>query len=146
MRASCTTSAKSEFPGYILNKHGSLTYEEFNGIMKTHSSLGANIVKDVPFLQDLYRLILYHHENFDGSGYPEGLKGEMIPLGARIIRVADAFEAMTSNRPYRNSLGKKEAVKRLKEGSFGEFDPDVVDAFLRVAKKKKWLEEADIPQ
>jgi putative nucleotidyltransferase with HDIG domain len=135
---------KIGIPGYILNKHGSLTYEEFNGIMKTHSSLGANIVKDVPFLQDLYKLILYHHENFDGSGYPDGLRGEMIPLGARIIRVADAFEAMTSNRPYRNSLGKKEAVKRLKDGSNGEFDPDVVDAFLRVAKKKKWLEEADV--
>jgi putative nucleotidyltransferase with HDIG domain len=135
---------KIGIPGYILNKHGSLTYEEFNGIMKTHSSLGANIVKDVPFLQDLHRLILYHHENFDGSGYPEGLKGEMIPLGARIIRVADAFEAMTSNRPYRNSLGKKEAIKRLKDGNNAEFDPDVVDAFLRVAKKKKWVEDSDL--
>jgi putative nucleotidyltransferase with HDIG domain len=135
---------KIGIPGYILNKHGSLTYEEFNGIMKTHSSLGANIVKDVPFLQDLYKLILYHHENYNGSGYPDGLRGEMIPFGARIIRVADAFEAMTSNRPYRNSLGKKEAVKRLKEGSNVEFDPDVVEAFLRVARKKKWLEESDV--
>jgi putative nucleotidyltransferase with HDIG domain len=135
---------KIGIPGYILNKTGSLTYEEFNGIMKTHSSLGANIVKDVPFLQDLYKLILYHHENFDGSGYPEGLKGEMIPFGARIIRVADAFEAMTSNRPYRNSLGKKEAVKRLKNGSNVEFDPDVVEAFLRVAKRKNWIDEADV--
>ncbi len=135
---------KIGIPGYILNKHGSLTYEEFNGIMKTHSSLGANIVKDVPFLQDLHRLILYHHENFDGTGYPDGLKGEMIPLGARIIRVADAFEAMTSNRPYRTSLGKKEAVKRLKDGINAEFDPDVVEAFLRVAKKKKWVEDEDL--
>jgi len=135
---------KIGIPGYILNKTGSLTYEEFNGIMKTHSSLGANIVKDVPFLQDLYKLILFHHENFDGSGYPEGLKGEMIPFGARIIRVADAFEAMTSNRPYRNSLGKKEAVKRLKNGSNVEFDPDVVEAFLRVAKRKNWIDEADV--
>jgi putative nucleotidyltransferase with HDIG domain len=135
---------KIGIPGYILNKRGSLTYEEFNGIMKTHSSLGANIVKDVPFLQDLYKLILYHHENFDGSGYPDGLKGEKIPIGACIIRVADAFEAMTSNRPYRNSLGKKEAVKRLKEGSSTEFDPDVVDAFLRVAQRNKWIEDSDL--
>jgi putative nucleotidyltransferase with HDIG domain len=135
---------KIGIPGYILNKHGSLTYEEFNGIMKTHSSMGANIVKDVPFLQDLYKLILYHHENFDGSGYPDGLNGEMIPIGARVIRVADAFEAMTSNRPYRNSLGKKEAVRRLREGSGSLFDPLVVDAFLRVAKKKKWLEDEDL--
>jgi putative nucleotidyltransferase with HDIG domain len=135
---------KIGIPGYILNKQGSLTYEEFNGIMKTHSSLGANIVKDVPFLQDLYKLILYHHENFDGSGYPENLKGEMIPIGARIIRVADAFEAMTSNRPYRKSLGKKEAVKRLRDGCNIEFDPEVVEAFLRVAKRKKWIDEEDL--
>jgi putative nucleotidyltransferase with HDIG domain len=135
---------KIGIPGYILNKHGSLTYEEFNGIMKTHSSMGANIVKDVPFLSDLYKLILYHHENFDGSGYPEGLKAEAIPMGARVIRVADAFEAMTSNRPYRTSLGKKEAVKRLEEGKGRMFDPSVVDAFLRVAKRKKWLEGEDL--
>jgi putative nucleotidyltransferase with HDIG domain len=135
---------KIGIPGYILNKHGSLTYEEFNGIMKTHSSMGANIVKDVPFLQDLYKLILYHHENFDGSGYPEGLKAEAIPVGARVIRVADAFEAMTSNRPYRSSLGKKEAVKRLVEGKDKMFDPSVVEAFLRVAKRKKWLEDDDL--
>jgi putative nucleotidyltransferase with HDIG domain len=135
---------KIGIPGYILNKHGSLTYEEFNGIMKTHSAMGANIVKDVPFLQDLYKLILYHHENFDGSGYPEGLKAEAIPVGARVIRVADAFEAMTSNRPYRSSLGKKEAVKRLGDGKNKMFDPTVVEAFLRVAKRKKWIEEEDL--
>jgi putative nucleotidyltransferase with HDIG domain len=135
---------KIGIPGYILNKHGSLTYEEFNGIMKTHSSMGANIVKDVPFLSDLYRLILYHHENFDGTGYPEGLKAEAIPIGARVIRVADAFEAMTSNRPYRTSLGKREAVKRLEQGKGKMFDPSVVDAFLRVAKRKKWLDGEEL--
>jgi len=126
-------------PGYILNKTGTLTYEEFNGIMKTHSSLGANIVKDVPFLQNLYQLILYHHENYDGSGYPEGLKGEEIPMGARIIHVADAFEAMTSNRPYRQSLGKTEAIKRLTLGSGKQFDPKVIDAFMRLARRKGWI-------
>jgi len=135
---------KIGIPGNILNKQGSLTYEEFNGIMKTHSSLGANIVKDVPFLQDLYKLILYHHENFDGTGYPDGLKAEAIPIGARIIRVADAFEAMTSNRPYRDSLGKIEAVRRLVEAKGSMFDPSIVDAFLRVAKRKKWLEEGEL--
>ena len=126
-------------PGYILNKAGTLTYEEFNGIMKTHSSLGANIVKDVPFLQNLYKLILYHHENFDGSGYPEGLKGEQIPIGARIIHVADAFEAMTSNRPYRTSLGKEEAIRRLNESSGKQFDPSIIEAFMRLARRKGWL-------
>jgi len=132
---------KIGIPGYILNKPGPLTYEEFNGIMKTHSTLGANIIKDVPFLYDLHKLILYHHEHYDGAGYPEGLRGEQIPVGARILHVADAFEAMTSNRPYRNSLGEKEAVKRLIDGSGKEFDPAVVEAFLRIAKGKKWIEE-----
>ncbi|MFP4163942.1 MAG: HD domain-containing phosphohydrolase [Chitinispirillaceae bacterium] len=130
---------KIGIPGYILNKPGPLTYEEFNGIMKTHSALGANIVKDVPFLQDLHKLILYHHEHYDGAGYPEGLKGDEIPVGARILHVADAFEAMTSNRPYRDSLGEKEALKRLVEGSQKQFDPEVVKAFLRFAKKKGWV-------
>ena len=131
-------------PGNILNKPGTLTYEEFNGVMKTHSSLGANIVKDVPFLRELYTLILYHHENFDGSGYPEGLKDGDIPLGSRIIHVADAFEAMTSNRPYRQSLGKDEAIKRLKESSGRQFDPVVVEAFLRLARRKGWLNSEGI--
>jgi putative nucleotidyltransferase with HDIG domain len=131
---------KIGIPGYILNKPGPLTYEEFNGIMKTHSALGANIVKDVPFLRDLTKLILYHHEHYNGAGYPEGLKGEQIPVGARILHVADAFEAMTSNRPYRNSLGQKEAIKRLGENSGQQFDPAVIDAFLRIAARKGWLD------
>ncbi|KMQ52433.1 metal dependent phosphohydrolase [Chitinispirillum alkaliphilum] len=135
---------KIGIPGYILNKPGPLTYEEFNGVMKTHSSLGANIVKDVPFLSDLYSLILYHHEHYNGAGYPEGLKGEEIPLGARILHIADAYEAMTSNRPYRDSLGEKEAVKRLMEGCGKQFDPEVVKAFLVVAEKKGWVKKEDI--
>jgi putative nucleotidyltransferase with HDIG domain len=126
-------------PGYILNKPGALTYEEFNGIMKTHPSLGATIVRDVPFLRDLYELILCHHENWDGTGYPQGQKGSAIPAGARILHVADAFEAMTSNRPYRNSLGRQEAFKRLREERGKQFEPDAVDAFFRVADKKGWL-------
>jgi putative nucleotidyltransferase with HDIG domain len=131
---------KIGIPGYILNKPGPLTYEEFNGIMKTHSNLGANIVKDVPFLHDLHKLILHHHEHYNGCGYPEGLRGEQIPVGARILHVADAFEAMTSNRPYRNSLGKTEAIKRLKEGSGQQFDPAVISAFLSIARRKGWIE------
>lgn len=127
---------KIGIPGQILNKPGPLTYEEFNGIMKTHSSLGANIVRDVPFLQGLYKLILHHHEHFDGSGYPDGIKGEQIPLGARILHVADAFEAMTSNRPYRTSLGEVEAMRRLVAAKFTQFDPAVIDAFLRFAYRK----------
>lgn len=132
---------KIGIPGYILNKPGPLTYEEFNGIMKTHSTLGANIVKDVPFLHDLHELILHHHEHFNGGGYPDNLKEDQIPVGARILHVADAFEAMTSNRPYRDSLGKQEAIKRLVEGRGKQFDPQVIKAFLQVASRKNWLDE-----
>ncbi|MBD3393551.1 MAG: HD domain-containing protein, partial [Chitinivibrionales bacterium] len=132
---------KIGIPGYILNKPGPLTYEEFNGVMKNHAALGANIVKDVPFLRELYFLILFHHEHFDGSGYPEGRTGDDIPLGARILHVADAFEAMTSNRPYRNSLGRTEACKRLMSERGRQFDPRVVDAFIRVATAKGWVHE-----
>jgi len=132
---------KIGIPGYILNKPGPLTYEEFNGVMKTHSTLGANIVRDVPFLRDLYPLILHHHEDYDGAGYPENLEGDEIPIGARIIHVADAFEAMTSKRPYRNSLGNAEALKRLEEGRGTHFDPAVVDALLVVAERKGWTSD-----
>ncbi len=135
---------KIGIPGYILNKPGPLTYDEFNGVMKTHSALGANIVKDVPFLSDLHNLILYHHEHYNGAGYPEGLKGEQIPMGARILHIADAYEAMTSNRPYRDSLGEEEAVKRLQEGCDKQFDPDIVQAFLKVAKRKGWIKPDQI--
>jgi putative nucleotidyltransferase with HDIG domain len=123
-------------PMDILNKPGALTYDEFNGVMKNHSTLGANIVKNVPFLTDLYKLILHHHEHFDGSGYPSGLKGEEIPLGARILHVVDAFDAMTSNRPYRSSLGAKEAIRRLIADSGSHFDPAIVNAFLTILKRK----------
>ncbi|MCL2688848.1 MAG: response regulator [Chitinispirillia bacterium] len=129
---------KIGIPGHILNKPGPLTHEEFNGIMKDHSTLGANIVKDVPFLKDLHKLILHHHEHYNGGGYPHGLAGDEIPIGARIINVADAFEAMTSTRPYRPSLGREEAINRLLKDRGKQFDPDVVDAFMRVVKKKGW--------
>jgi len=136
---------KIGIPGNILNKPGPLTHEEFNGIMKDHSTLGANIVKDVPFLKDLHKLILHHHEHYDGGGYPLGLAGDEIPVGARIIHLADAFEAMTSTRPYRSSLGKEEAIRRLLNDRGKQFDPQVVDAFMRIVKKKGWVSSEVLP-
>jgi putative nucleotidyltransferase with HDIG domain len=131
---------KIGIPGTILNKPGPLSYDEFNGVMKSHSTLGANIVKEVPFLSDLYKLILHHHEHYDGSGYPGGLQGENIPLGARILHLADAFDAMTSDRPYRTSLGHQEAVRRIVADSGKHFDPALVGVFLRVARRKGIIE------
>jgi putative nucleotidyltransferase with HDIG domain len=127
---------KIGIPGNILSKPGALSFEEFDGVVKKHSLVGANIVKEVPFLNELYSLILHHHEHYDGSGYPHGLKGDAIPLGARILHIADAFDAMTSDRPYRSSLGYKEAIRRIVADSGKHFDPAIVGVLLRVARRK----------
>ena len=89
-------------------------------------------------------LILYHHEWFDGSGYAEGLVGEEIPIGARIVAVIDAYDAMTSDRPYRKALPKESAIKELKKGSGSQFDPKIVDAFLRVLEQHKEIEAGSV--
>jgi putative nucleotidyltransferase with HDIG domain len=115
----------------ILNKPSRLTDGEFREIKK-HPELGARIIADVPFLKTLVPEVQHHHEFYDGRGYPEGLSGEDIPFGARILGVADAFEAMTSDRPYRKSLSLETAVGILKEQKSKQFDPRVVDAFLAV--------------
>lgn len=115
----------------ILNKPMGLTDEEFLYI-KTHPQLGDSIIELIPFLQESRAIILYHHERFDGKGYPDGLKGNDIPLGARILSVADSFEAMMSDRPYRKALPLHEAVKELTDNKGTQFDPDVIDAFIEV--------------
>ncbi len=123
-------------PGTILNKPGKLTDEEFNNVMKRHVMLGASIIQEIPFLSELVPLILHHHERFDGQGYPENLKGDAIPVGARILTVADSFEAMTSNRPYRKALSRSEAVEQLIRNKGSQFDPFVVDVFIEVLTKR----------
>lgn len=115
----------------ILTKPSSLTDEEWQ-TMREHPEIGARIVSDLDFLKGAREVVLYHHERYDGKGYPEGLAGEEIPLEARIAKVADAFDAMMSNRPYRSSLGLDKSIRELEEGKGTEFDPRVVDAFLRV--------------
>jgi len=117
----------------ILNKPGRLTAEEYNEIKK-HPDLGARIISDVPFLQPLVPLIRHHHEFFDGSGYPDGIARDEIPLGARILCVADSFEAMTSNRPYRKAIGMERAIEILDMEKGKQFDPGVIDAFLGLVK------------
>jgi putative nucleotidyltransferase with HDIG domain len=115
----------------ILNKANRLTVEEFNEI-KRHPELGAKIIADVPFLKALVPLVLYHHEFYNGEGYPSGISGEDIPFGARILSVADAYEAMTSNRPYRKALSQDIAISILEKERGQQFDPKIVDAFLEV--------------
>lgn len=115
----------------ILTKKGGLSGTEYE-IVKMHPLIGESIITPVKFLNGVAPLILYHHERFDGKGYLEGLRGEAIPLGARIISVADAFDAMTSDRPYRKALTRKKAREELEKESGKRFDPQVIEAFLRL--------------
>ena len=127
---------KIAVPDAILNKPGALTPEEFE-IVKTHADVGEQILAPVPFLEDVRRIVRHDHERWDGEGYPDGLRGEDIPLGSRIVFVVDAFHAMTSDRPYRRAMDEDEAVGRLREGAGSQFDPAVVDAFVRVFRRRR---------
>jgi diguanylate cyclase (GGDEF)-like protein len=122
---------KIGIPDEVLNKKEQLSRENWEAI-KAHPRLGKNIVTSIPQLVHCADSILYHHEKWDGSGYPAGLKGEEIPIGARIIAVADSFEAMTSARPYRPPLSREEASKELRKGAGIQFDPKLVEAFIGV--------------
>jgi putative nucleotidyltransferase with HDIG domain len=129
--------------GRILNKPGGLTPEEWLEIKK-HPIRGYGIVKEVTGSEELAKAVLYHHERYDGRGYPAGLKGEEIPFFARILCVADSYEAMTATRPYRPALPAGEALAELQLGAGGQFDPRVVEVFCRVlanSGRKKLLEE-----
>jgi HD-GYP domain-containing protein (c-di-GMP phosphodiesterase class II) len=113
----------------VLRKRGSLTAEE-QAEMRRHPVIGHDLLRDIPFLGDELHLIRHHHERWDGMGYPDGLAGETIPLGARILAVADAFDAMGSDRPYRRALDHGEIRRRLREESGSQFWPPAVDALL----------------
>lgn len=127
---------KIGIPDKILHKQGKLNEKELKKI-KTHPQIGAEIIRSVHFLSEVVPIVLHHHERFDGLGYSGGLKGKDIPLGARIIAVADVYQALVSDRPYRKGYGKKDALKIIEEGSGTQFDPDVVRAFLSVAEFKR---------
>ncbi len=116
-------------PEAILMKPGALDSREWE-IMKQHSMIGYNIIRKIPFLSDIAPIVKHHHENFDGTGYPDGLAGDDIPIEARILSIIDAFDAMTSDRPYRSALSEDEAATRLAQGKGTQFDPDIVEVFL----------------
>ena len=116
----------------ILLKPGKLTAEEFE-IMKTHVAHGVDIVARSPWLDDAKPVVAGHHEKYDGGGYPLGLKGEEIPLGARIFAVVDVFDALTSRRPYKAAMSFDRAMTILEEGRRRHFDPAALDAFARIA-------------
>jgi response regulator RpfG family c-di-GMP phosphodiesterase len=122
---------KLAIPDSILLKPAALTDEE-RRVMEHHVELGYNLVKPIPLLTDAAEIILTHHERYNGSGYPRGLREESIPIGGRIFAVADSFDAMTSDRPYRTALPMKTARSVIELGRGELFDPQIVDAFLAV--------------
>ena len=117
----------------ILNKRGKLTAQEWE-IIKTHPQLGATIASHAPRIADCLSGIRHHHERFDGSGYPDGLKGEAIPLEARILAIADAFSAMSSDRSYASALPLEEVLEEIRRGAGKQFDPRLVEVFLPILR------------
>ena len=122
---------KIAVPEHILNKPGKLTAGEFEK-MKVHAAVGADILSSIKFPYPIVPIVRHHHENWDGTGYPDRLKGTQIPLGARILAVVDCFDALTSDRPYRRRLSDDEAVAVLMERRGVMYDPLVVDVFVAV--------------
>jgi len=126
-----------DVPYAILSKRGGLSDKEFN-IVRQHTAHSVALISAVEFLKPVIPIILYHHEKYDGSGYPSGLKKEQIPLGARVLSVVDAFESMVQGRPYRSSLTIDAALNELLKYRGSQFDPKIVDAFLKLASQKKF--------
>jgi HD-GYP domain-containing protein (c-di-GMP phosphodiesterase class II) len=130
-------AGKIGIPDEILKKPAHLTGKEFR-IVKEQPKKSAMILSPLERLKPAMSIILHHHEKFDGTGYPDRLKGEKIPLGARIMAVADSFEAIISRRPYRKSISISEAIKEIKRHSGTQFDPLVIKAFLKLVKSKSF--------
>jgi putative nucleotidyltransferase with HDIG domain len=122
---------KMAIPDKILRKPGPLDDAE-KVIMRTHCEIGYNMLTRIPFLRDVAEIVLAHHEFFDGTGYPRGLRGEQIPLGARIISVANALDAMLSDSPYRNALPMSYAFEEIRHCAGTQFDPKIVEVFLSI--------------
>jgi putative nucleotidyltransferase with HDIG domain len=122
---------KIGIPDSILNKKESLSHDEWEPI-KAHPQLGVAILRHIVDLTDCLPAILHHHEHYDGNGYPTGLKGKNIPIEARILSIADAYEAMTSPRAYRKQMTAEEAVAELKSYAGTQFDPELVEVFCKL--------------
>ena len=125
---------KVAVPERVLNKPGPLTASEWRA-MRTHPLIGYQLIADIPFLQVARFAVLHHHECFDGTGYPEGLRGEKIPLPARILSVVDVFDSMTSVRPYRPAIGIDHALAELARMAGSQLDPEIVAVFTPLASR-----------
>ena len=125
---------KLGIPDRVLHKPGPLTHDEYDEV-KRHAALGAEILSAAALPDSLALLVRHHHENWDSTGYPDGLAGETIPIGARVLAIVDCYDALTSDRPYRRPLSHRCAVEMIEERSGSMYDPDVVDAFLRIVHR-----------
>jgi len=132
-------------PETILWKPAQLTAEE-RAVMAQHPERGARIISDIRALVRARQLVLHHHEHTDGSGYPDGLAGEQIPIGSRVLLVADAYDAMTTDRPYRKAVGHEQAVEEIVRHSGSQFDPQVVRTFLSLVAKDGERFKEKIPE
>jgi putative nucleotidyltransferase with HDIG domain len=126
---------KIAMPDSLINKPGPLTPDEFE-VIKEHPVIGSEILAPVPYLYGVRSIVRHAHEHWDGSGYPEGLRGGQIPLGARIILAVDAFHAMTSDRPYRRRLSRQDAYAELRRCAGIQFDPEVIEALMSVLMRQ----------
>jgi HD-GYP domain-containing protein (c-di-GMP phosphodiesterase class II) len=127
---------KIAVPDTILNKPSILNNAE-QVLVESHPVIGADLIAKIDALAHLVPIIRHHHERYDGTGYPDGLKGEDIPLFARILAVADSFEAMTAERAYRSGLSEEEAAAELKAGAGTQWDPAVIEVFLEVLEEQE---------
>ncbi len=125
---------KIGIPDEIIKKPTRLTPEEFE-IVRKHPVIGARIIKEIESLSPMVPIILHHHERFDGKGYPDGLKGEVIPIGARIVHAADAYDTMVSARAYKDMLPAELAVSELRKNAGTQFDPKVVETFITILRR-----------
>ena len=130
-------SGAVDIPYQILSKKGQLTKDEFR-ILRDLPKKSAELIRPIDFLKPILPVVLCLHERYDGSGYPSGLKREQIPLGARIMAVADAFESMVQGRPYKKKLSLEAALREITRGSGTQFDPKVVDVFLELSEKRNF--------
>ncbi len=131
-------------PDSVLGKPGPLEKAEFK-IITEHPGKGGMILKDIEYLENSIPSVMFHHERFDGKGYPEGLSGKNIPLAGRIIAVADSFDAMISDRPYRKKVSVKEAVQELKKCAGTQFDSEIVETFIKIVEGKEIDFLKDLP-
>jgi putative nucleotidyltransferase with HDIG domain len=135
-------TGKLAVPEYILNKPGPLTASEFER-MKVHADVGADILKSINFPYPVEPIVRHHHEKWDGTGYPRGLKGQEIPLGARILSVVDCYDALTSDRPYRPRMTRQQAEQELKERRGTAYDPWIVDEFIKILDELEKMDDAE---